>query len=169
MTDCDEKDRTLHDAIAKLTAHCEKMNADGELASGWHRNLSPRELDEYTRHSGNTVLLIRHLRRVTEAGAILQPVLAGLIADVLDGKLKATKKRFTAFDRKYLLDLRTTAKGMLETGDPKVLALAGLQQVPATKGKLSAVALELAAKHVGLTPRAFKDRLSPSSKRGKRG
>lgn len=173
MSTRDEEDRTLANAlVAKLTAHREATGKKpGELAVGWHRELTRFELNAYTRDTGNTTLLIRHLRRVAGEvnGAILPPVLATLIADVLDGKLHASKKNFTAFDREYLRNLRETAKALIKTGDPKVLALVELQQVPATKGELSAAAEKLAAKHVGLTPRAFKDRLNPSSKRGKRG
>ena len=164
------KDRVLAATLAKLTAHHKQARkAPGELPHGWHPNVDEWQLDVYTRSTGNTVLLIRYLRRVASTDAILQPVLATLLADILDGKLTATKKRFTRFEPEYLRDLCSKAKMMLNTGDPKVLAQVGLQHVPATKGELTAVAVELAAKHVGLSPRAFEDRLNPSSKRGKRG
>ena len=117
----------------------------------------------------DTTLLIHHLRD----GRKITPALALLIADLLEGKIKARpkrKKRETWFFRHSLESLKEMLRdnsGEEFKDNVAALKMAGYQGVPETKGEI-AEAAEMCLCHLhGLTKYQLDELLRPRAARKK--
>jgi hypothetical protein len=123
--------------------------------------------------SRDTSELISHLRRDGNLTAGLK----NLIADIMDGTIKATPKRkkiVNVISKTLVRALISDYKAVLVSGDSgewenSVLALReiGYRGDPESKGQVTLAAKLLTCRHVGLTPAQLDEFLSPRAARKK--
>ena len=132
-----------------------------------------KRVAEAVRKTGNTSPLLRYLRRCADRDCtFLGPEAVTLIADVLDGTVRATPKSemYAIPDLRKLLAVHCE---MLGEGDADVIELAhklGYSDDDLADGrKRKTIARHLFASWLRLSLSAFADRLNPRAGRGKRG
>ncbi len=150
----------------KLDDHDSKPGRDDRYVS---------QIDAYTRKHHDTVRLLDYLRALerTKIANVppLEPLLAKLIADILDGTLSISRSKFRWPDLKPK-ELRSTleiAKKLIAKGDSAVLENLGLKYPPETKGEINKLAMRVAGQVYFLGPGAFEGRLYPRKGRNKKG
>jgi hypothetical protein len=125
------------------------------------------------RETRNTRELVKHLR----AGGPVTPDLAALIADLLEGEVRASFKPLTFADiPRYWIEANLNYFKAVLRGDMGVeqwealvpiLKEAGFEPEPKTKGQLTKAALYLTQRAFRLTPSQLNELLSPRKARQK--
>jgi hypothetical protein len=146
----------------------------GIVATGRRDDEVQAEIAAYTREHRNASRLVAYLRRVAREGSdnapALSPELAALVADALDGSLKAKCRPFTAYEPEHLRRLVDATRELLAERHPGALERARrLGHAPQTKAEVTEAARTIVAFDFGLTRAQLDQRLYPRSGRGKRG